>query len=49
MMANLSSTQLEEYKKTEFIAQDVDFKMLNNILESVVISVEDANKKIKIG
>jgi len=47
MMANLSSTQLEEYKKTEFIAQDVDFKMLNNILESVVISVEDANKKIK--
>lgn len=46
-MKKLTTTQLEEYKKHEFIAPEIDFKMLDNILESVVISVEEANKKIK--
>jgi hypothetical protein len=46
-MASLSSTELEEYKKHEFIAPEIDFKMLDNILNSVVISIDEANKKIK--
>jgi hypothetical protein len=46
-ISKLNSTELEEYKKHEFIAQEVDFTMLNNILESVTISVNDANKAIK--
>ncbi len=45
-MSKLNSTELEEYKKHEFIAPEVDFKMLRNILQSVTISVEDANKKL---
>jgi hypothetical protein len=46
-MSELNSTQLEEYKKHEFIAPEVDFKMLDNILNSVTVSIEEANKKIK--
>lgn len=46
-MAELSSTELEEYKKHEFIAPEVDFQMLDNIYESVTISINDANNKIK--
>lgn len=45
-MKNLNSTQLEEYKKHEFIAPEINFNMLNNIYDSVKISIEDANKKI---
>lgn len=46
-MAELSSTELEEYKKHEFIAPEVDFQMLDNIYESVTMSINDANNKIK--
>ncbi len=46
-MSKLSSTELEEYKKHEFIAPEVDFNTVNNILNKVIISVEEANKKIK--
>ena len=46
-MKKLNEMELAEYKRIEFIAPEVDFKMLNAILESVVISVEDANKKMQ--
>ena len=46
-MSKLSSTELEEYKKHEFIAPEVDFTTVNNILKKVVISLDEANKKIK--
>lgn len=46
-MSKLSSTELEEYKKHEFIAPEVDFKMVSNILNKVIISIEEANKKIQ--
>lgn len=45
-MKNLNSTQLEEYKKHEFIAPEVNFSMLNTIYDAVKISIADANKKI---
>ncbi len=45
-MQKLNEMQLAEYKRTEFIAPEVDFKMLRNILDSVTMSVEDANKKL---
>ena len=47
LMSQLNSTQLEEYKKHQFIAPEVSFKMLDNIYSSVVMSIEDANNKIK--
>jgi hypothetical protein len=47
LMQSLSEMELAEYKRTEFIAPEVDFKMLNNILESVTVSISEANKKIK--
>jgi hypothetical protein len=46
-MSRLNSTELEEYKKHEFIAPEVDFKMIRNIRESLVMSINDANDKIK--
>ena len=46
-MSKLSSKDLEEYKKHEFIAPEVDFKMLKVVMDSVTISVEEANKKLK--
>lgn len=45
-MKNLNSTELEEYKKHEFIAPEVNFNMLNTIYDAVKISIADANKKI---
>ncbi len=47
LMQSLSEMELAEYKRTEFIAPEVDFKTLNNILESVTVSISEANKKIK--
>lgn len=46
-MAKLSSRELEEYKKHEFIAPEVDFKMLKVVMDSVTMSVSEANKKLK--
>jgi hypothetical protein len=46
-MSLLNSTELEEYKKHEFIAMDVDFKLIRNIRESLVMSISVANDKIK--
>lgn len=46
-MKNLSSTALEEYKKHEFIAPEVNFNMITNILDTVKMSISDANNKIK--
>jgi hypothetical protein len=46
-MSQLNSTELEEYKKHEFIAPEVDFKLIRNIRESLVMSIDAANDKIK--
>jgi hypothetical protein len=46
-MSRLNSTELEEYKKHEFIAPEVDFKLIRNIRESLVMSIDSANDKIK--
>jgi hypothetical protein len=46
-MKGLSGREFEEYKKHQFIAPEVSFKMLDNIYSSVVMSIEDANNKIK--
>lgn len=46
-MSKLNSTQLEEYKKHEFIAPEVDFKLIRSIRESLVVSIDVANDKIK--
>lgn len=46
-IAKLSSRELEEYKKHEFIALEVDFKMLKVVMDSVTMSVSEANNKLK--
>lgn len=46
-MSNLSSTELEEYKKHEFIAPEIDYNTVRNILNSVKMSIDEANNKIK--
>jgi hypothetical protein len=46
-MSKLSSTQLEEYKKHEFISPEVNFNMLRIIRDSVVMSIDKANQLIQ--
>jgi hypothetical protein len=47
MMKNLNSFELEEYKKHQFIAPEIDCKLINTIYESVTLSIDEANKKIQ--
>jgi hypothetical protein len=46
-MSKLSTTDLEEYKKHEFIAPEINYKMITSILDTVKMSISDANNKIK--
>jgi hypothetical protein len=45
-MKNLSGFALEEFKKHEFIAPDVNYEMLKAIYNSVSRSLDDANSRI---
>ena len=44
LMANMSTTELEEYKKNEFIALEIDIESLSNMQDIASLTQDEANQ-----